>query len=55
MTTTVFIGLYGLLVGYGIGVRLAARYWRAEAQRVAAEFMAKVEDLDQQIAAMQER
>jgi len=46
MTTIVFVGIYGLLVGYGIGVRLAARQWRKEAEQVAAEFAAHVVQLD---------
>lgn len=40
MTTTIWVGIYGLLFGYGVGLRVAAYYYRKAVKQPAAEIKA---------------
>lgn len=48
MTTTMWVWgcVYCLLIGFGVGQRVAVRYMRKQAKRMHAEFMAKADALD---------
>lgn len=48
MTTTIWVGVYGLLIGFGAGQRVALYYMRKEAKRVAERIAAMTQEMDRQ-------
>lgn len=47
MTTIIWVGIYGLLVGYGTGVRVTLWQQRKAAKAAAVEFKARAVEREQ--------
>lgn len=54
MSITIWVGIYGLLIGFGAGQRVALYYQRKAAKLASAAFMAKAAELDARITEAQD-